>query len=106
MRIVVDSNIKIVGKFEPPCAVEIDSPRITLGDLLRRVQEMVPSISVIMKGSGRWGEDLRKIILNGREVYMSDENLNFLLEDGSSVYLEFYLGPLGGGEDEVGREKC
>ena len=91
MKVIVDSNIQIRKVFETPMEVELTGPKVSLGDLFVKLSTLSKSIEFI---SGReLGKDVEKVLINGKENYFFDTNLN----EGDKIVIIIDIAPLGGG---------
>jgi len=95
MKVVVDSNLAIQGLFEPPVELSFNGESHTLKGLLEKVGSMCSSIQLLKDGA--IGDDIRNIIVNGKEYFDLPQGLATALKDGDHVHLEIYMEPLGGG---------
>ncbi len=94
MKIKIDANFEMMNKFKPPIILEVEEES-TLKDLLERIQSIVLPIKILDHRKTP-GDDLRRIILNGR-TFLPTEIGDIPLQDGDEVFVEIFLEPLGGG---------
>lgn len=93
MKVIVDANFRIMNRFDPPVTFEFDR-RVTLKDLLRVLNNMIPTLRFLEGESS--GDDLRAIKINDSPL-PTFSDLDVQLKDGDRVYVEIYMEPLGGG---------
>jgi len=94
MKIKVDANFMIMNRFNPPIYLEIKEGA-TLKDTIEKIQSIIFPIKVLDHRKNP-GEDLRRIILNGKSL-LPTEIEGIALREGDEVFLEIFLEPLGGG---------
>lgn len=95
MKVVVDANFKVMGRFEPPIVFEFHQEEVTIAELLRRLQQLLPHINFLEKDLP--GDDLRQLKVNQDHMPITLDVLGFPLKDGDEVFVGIYLEPLGGG---------
>lgn len=81
----------VYGVFQPPIALELKTPKITLGDLLSELANRCPTIGFFKKY--KLGRHVETILLNDKVHYHLETNLN----DGDKVMVLFEIEPMGGG---------
>ena len=95
MKVIVDSNLLIQHVFEPPVELGFDGGRVTLLDLLKKVDSLCMSVQLLADAEP--GDDIRNIFVNGKNYFSLPKGLGTVLNDGDKVNLEIYMEPLGGG---------
>ncbi len=95
MKVTLDSNLSIKNVFEPPTELQFNGDIVTLKDLLEKVNELCRGVELLKEGA--LGDDVRNILLNGKDYFFIPEGLNTALKEGDSVNIEIYMEPLGGG---------
>ncbi len=95
MKVTLDSNLSIMNVFEPPIELRFNGNTVTLKDLLEKINDLCSGIQVLKDGAP--GDDVRNIILNGKDYFFIPKGLDTPLKNGDHVNLEIYLEPLGGG---------
>jgi len=91
MKVVVDSNMAVYGLFQPPIEIELKGPTASLTELLKELSDLCKSVEFIKDDN--LGSDIDTILVNGKEHYYLDTNLN----DGDKVMVMVEMAPLGGG---------
>ncbi len=95
MKVILESNLSIANIFEPPLELRFNKHTCSLRDFIQKVGDMVTPIQ-LMK-DGQIGDDLRNIMVNGKDYFFLSKGLDTMLKDGDRVNLEIYMEPLGGG---------
>ncbi|MFH0786931.1 MAG: hypothetical protein V2B13_04855 [Pseudomonadota bacterium] len=95
VKVRVDSNLQIKNVFEPPLEMELQVGENALGDVLKRLSEMYPSLNFIDREG--MGDDLRHLFLNGESHFSFSEGLKKKINEGDTVRVEAYMDPLAGG---------
>ncbi len=91
MKVVVDSNMSIYGLFQPPMEIELEGSKATLRELLEELSDLCKAVEFI--SDDNLGSDIDTILVNDKEHYYLDANLN----DGDKVMVMVEMAPLGGG---------
>ncbi len=91
MRVVVDSNMAIYGVFQPPIEIKLTGSKATLRELLEELTKLCASVEFI--NGDELGSDIQTVLVNDKEHYYLNTNLN----DGDKVMVMVEMAPLGGG---------
>jgi molybdopterin converting factor small subunit len=91
MRVTVDSNMTIYGVFQPPIEVNLKGEKSTLRALLEELARLCASVEFI--NGDELGNDIQTVLVNDKEHYYLNTNLN----DGDKVMVMVEMAPLGGG---------
>jgi len=91
MKVVVDSNMAIYGVFQPPIEIELKGSKATLKELLEELSDLCPSVEFI--SSDEIGNDIQTVLVNEKEHYYLNTNLN----EGDKIMIMVEMAPLGGG---------
>lgn len=96
MKIIITSNVKVAGVFEPPVELDFDAEDITIAEALMRLSETCGSIEFLRK-DGALGNDIQELFVNGKSVFGIEKGIQSKLADGDGVFLLLSLQLLGGG---------
>ena len=91
MIINVDSNVAMCGQLVTPMRVELPEESPTLADLLAQLAALCRSMELVR--DNKLGDDVRVVLINGKEHYSLDSRLR----DGDQVTVVVEIVPLGGG---------
>lgn len=96
MKIIITSNVKIAGVFEPPIELDFETRDITVVEVLRRLSETCGAIEFLRKDGGM-GNDIQELFVNGKSVFGIEKGIESKLANGDGVFLLLTLQLLGGG---------
>ena len=92
MKVIVRSNIKIYGVFEPLVKIELEGAKSTLRHLLEFIQDRTGG-SLEFITDGEIGSDVQAVLINDKEYHQLDT----ALANGDEVAVVIEMAPLGGG---------
>ena len=96
MKVMIDSNLKISNKFEPPLELSFESDSITLKNVLERLSNMCGSFEFV-KSDGGLGRHIDVLFVNGKSCFSIERGLGTSLAEGDKVMVEISPEVLGGG---------